>query len=585
MWHRHEMGSPATQREFGRYQLLSTLARGGMAELLLARLVGVGGFAKVVAIKRMLPHLSEDPGFVDMFLNEGRIAARMSHPNVCQVYELGEVDGQLYLAMEYLEGLSWEDLTPLFPRGHGFELRITAGVLGQACDGLHYAHSLTDADGQPTPIVHRDVSPQNLFVTTEGICKVLDFGVSKVLTEGPRTRTGMIKGKLPYMAPEQIRGEAVDPRADVFSAGVVLWEALTGERLFVRDSDYQIWKAVTEEEIPLVTAKVRGLPPAIDGVVMRALARDPERRYPTIRALAQDLRQVANALGGPLDPPEIAEAIRSMAAVALAERAKKVNAALGSGPRSSAPRLEDARAEPPDPAVTDPGTTQQEIPQTEAEISMVLRDESIAIARRPEPRRGRRWPLAMVLGLLVLVGGVTVWAVTRGREAKKQPAAPTATAPAITVGSGGGFELGGAGGIRYNADGGATLGDPKTGISFAGGGSGIGSGSGSGSAGAAGSGVVEKRKKDRKKTGGDTSELIDPATPSAPAEPGLYSVDSKPYATIYIDGKKIDTTPVFKVKLAPGSHTVKAVREDGTEQRFSVTIESGEHLSSGVLKW
>src|SRR5574338_704894 len=227
---------------FGRYELLTLLARGGMAEVYLARMSGVGGFAKLFVIKRILPHLGDDPEFREMFINEGRVAARLDHPNICQVYELGEVDGEVFLAMEYLDGLAWADLMKLLPRGRGVELRVTATVLGQICEGLRFAHEHVDLDGTPMPIVHRDVSPQNLMITTEGMCKLLDFGVSKVLTEGTRTRTGMLKGKLPYMAPEQIRGEPIDARADVFSMGVVLWESLTGGRLFQRDSDYQIWK-------------------------------------------------------------------------------------------------------------------------------------------------------------------------------------------------------------------------------------------------------------------------------------------------------------------------------------------------------
>src|SRR5262245_48557595 len=155
-------------QKFGRYELLALLARGGMAEVFLARMTGVGGFAKTLVIKRMLPHLSSDAEFVEMFLNEGRIAARLSHANICQVHELGDADGDLYLAMEYLEGLTWAELAPLVPRDGAFDLRCAAAVIGQACDGLRYAHELRGDDGAPTPVVHRDISPQNLMITTGG---------------------------------------------------------------------------------------------------------------------------------------------------------------------------------------------------------------------------------------------------------------------------------------------------------------------------------------------------------------------------------------------------------------------------------
>ena len=179
----------------GRYELLIELAKGGMAELFLGRLHGVGGFAKLVAIKRILPHLAEDKLFVEMFLNEGRIAAHLSHPNVCQVHELGEANGALFLAMEYLDGAAWDALIreqPRTPPDNITTLRLVAGVIAQACEGLHYAHELRDHDGTPTPVIHRDVSPQNLFITVDGACKVLDFGVSKMMKDGPRTRTGVL---------------------------------------------------------------------------------------------------------------------------------------------------------------------------------------------------------------------------------------------------------------------------------------------------------------------------------------------------------------------------------------------------------
>ena len=305
------------------------LGKGGMAELFLGRLHGAGGFAKLVALKRILPHLASDKQFRDMFLNEGRIAAHLSHPNVCQVFELDESDDELYLAMEYLDGVSWDHLCRELATGNDrARSRLAVGVIAQACEGLHYAHTLRDLEGNAMQVVHRDVSPQNLFVTVDGVCKVLDFGVSKMMTDGPRTRSGVIKGKLPYMAPEQIRGEAIDGRADVFALGVCIWEALTMQRLYDRPTDFMIWKAITEEDVPSVLVHWPECPPALDAVVRRALERDPDRRFATAREFAEALR-VASVLP-PCTLSEIADAVKARCGDRIAERQRQVATAVSS---------------------------------------------------------------------------------------------------------------------------------------------------------------------------------------------------------------------------------------------------------------
>jgi hypothetical protein len=566
---------PSAPQKFGRYQLLGKLGRGGMAELFVARLGGRGGFTKVIAIKRMLPHLSDDPDFVKMFLDEGRIAARLTHPNICQVHELGEVDGQLFLAMEYLEGLTWEDLVPLIPRGKGYELRLVAGVLGQACDGLHYAHTLRDAEQKPTPVVHRDVSPQNLFVTTDGVCKVLDFGVSKILTENSRTRTGMLKGKLPYMAPEQIRGERLDARADVFATGVLLWEGLTGEPLFLRDNDYQIWRAITEGPVPPVTSKVPDLPREIDAVITRALERDPEQRYASIRLLAQDLRYVASLAGGALDAATIGEALQALAGEQLAERARHNAIAIG-----NAEALRQTGPAPVVPAAADRSRNS-------------VYDESRIVDRRS------RWPFAIVGFALIATLGIVVWAKTGAKDPAPAQlavadevadaaliapadAATVAIAPPVDAEVEIEFELEDVTDDAAVAPVGAV---PEVAVEVRVGGTGS---------------TRPPRKPDRSdkpdrpdkdnrdkpgKPGAGSGSGSSPSVASDPTKPGFYSVDSKPYATIYIDGTSHGDTPLFRISLPPGKHTVKAVRADGTTKTFTITIESGTIKSSGQLRW
>ena len=215
-----------------------------MAEIFLARLLRDGGFEKLVCIKRILPHLANDPQFVAMFLDEARVVARISHPNACQVFELGAISGQYYIAMEYLAGV------PLaaFRRKEDYpgapDPQLVAGFGMQACEGLHHAHQLKGSTGQQLGVVHRDISPQNLFVTLDGIVKVLDFGIAKVQDQSVRTSTGAVKGTYCYMAPEQLRGERVDRRADVWALGTVLWETLAQKHLFKRDTLFLTFQAI-----------------------------------------------------------------------------------------------------------------------------------------------------------------------------------------------------------------------------------------------------------------------------------------------------------------------------------------------------
>ncbi|HWN68132.1 MAG TPA: serine/threonine-protein kinase, partial [Haliangium sp.] len=195
----------AERTAFGKYTLIARLATGGMGEIFLARLQGVAGFEKIVVIKRVLPHLAGEDRFIAMLLDEARIAARLSHPNICQVQELGEVEGEYYIAMEYLEGVTMADLLRrLSKQGQVMDPRVVVAMVTQACEGLHAAHELVDRNGQPTNLVHRDVSPSNVFITTAGMVKLLDFGIAKTPDRLSRTRTGAVKGKWAYMSPEQI---------------------------------------------------------------------------------------------------------------------------------------------------------------------------------------------------------------------------------------------------------------------------------------------------------------------------------------------------------------------------------------------
>jgi serine/threonine-protein kinase len=326
----------AADETLGRYRLFARLGRGGMAELHLARLAGIAGVEKFVVIKRMLGHLADDPQFVQMFENEGRIAVRLDHPNVCQTYELGNVDGQLFLVMELVRGLPWSTVVNRLPSDELSACRFIVGVMTQACEGLHYAHHLTDAAGNPSPVVHRDVTPGNLMITNEGAIKLLDFGVSKLLNDEHSTRAGMIKGKLPYMSPEHIRGEAVDPRTDIFSLAVMVWEALAKRSLFDRPSDLKIFKAIVEDPIPPLPQTP--LTKRIEIVLQRALAKDKNHRQATARQLADELRDAVAPAGLPMTQAQIQRALSEWLAAELASANQDLAGAINRVRAADAPR-------------------------------------------------------------------------------------------------------------------------------------------------------------------------------------------------------------------------------------------------------
>ncbi len=292
-----------------------------MGEIFLARLEGVAGFEKIVVIKRVLPHLAEQDRYIAMLLDEARIVARLSHPNICQVLELGEVDGEYYIALEYLDGVTLGDLAlRLSQAGTQMEPRVIVAILSQAAEGLHAAHELVDRQGRATNLVHRDVSPANVFITSVGMVKVLDFGIAKTPDRLSKTRTGAVKGKWAYMSPEQILRQPLDRRSDVFSLGIVAFELFTGRRLFRRRSEYETCRAITETDSPSMRNYRPELPSAMADVVARALARDREQRFPTVRAMGEALLAAAAPLGGACGLPEIAALVSDHFAKELDER-------------------------------------------------------------------------------------------------------------------------------------------------------------------------------------------------------------------------------------------------------------------------
>lgn len=306
----------ALPRRFGKYTLLRRMATGGMAEIFLALQRSVAGFEKLIVIKRILPAMNQDRGFIDMLLHEARVAATLSHPNIVQTIDVGQVDGTYYIALEHIHG---EDLRSIvrqmkkkgvteFPLEHA--IAITLGM----CAGLSYAHEKRDLDGTPLGIVHRDISPQNVLVGFAGDTKIVDFGVAKsdTNTAAEQTKSGQLKGKVPYMSPEQARGEDVDWRSDIFATGVMLFELTTGKRLFKGATEFETLKLIVDRDYPRPSWVANAYPPQLETIVMRALEKDREKRYQSSREMQADLEAFVRDAKLPVSSIALAEFMKGL---------------------------------------------------------------------------------------------------------------------------------------------------------------------------------------------------------------------------------------------------------------------------------
>lgn len=311
----------------GRYAFYDRIASGGMATIHLGRMLSQVGFAKVVAIKRLHPHLASDPDFLAMFLDEARMAARINHPNVVSTLDIVSDESPPFLVMDYVDGDSLSHLIKATRKQAGLvEPAIASAILSGALYGLHAAHNATDERGELLEIVHRDVSPQNILVGRDGVPRVLDFGVAKAARRIASTEAGRTKGKFSYMAPEQVRNETVDARADVFAAGVCLWETLTGRLLFAADDPAGTITRLLELQIPPPSSLAPDVSPALDAVAMKALERDPARRYGSAREMAMALEDAE----APAIPRKVGAWVQLHAGGMLDQRTARL-AQLGSG--------------------------------------------------------------------------------------------------------------------------------------------------------------------------------------------------------------------------------------------------------------
>ena len=330
----------ALPRVVGRYTLHQEIATGGMATVFLARMVGPARFSPVVAVKALHPQFARETEFLRMFLDEARLAARIRHPNVVPVLDVHE-DGDLFLVLEYIHGESLARLlSSARADGRPVPLPIASAIACDVLRGLHAAHEARDESGRPLGVVHRDVSPQNVLVGVDGVARVFDFGIARAAGRLTMTREGQIKGKLGYMAPEQLRGETVTRQSDVFSAGIVLWQMLTGERLFAGDAEANVIEQVLFRPIPPPGEVRDGLPEGLDAVVLRALARDASQRFATANEMALEIQRAVP----PASPQEVGEWVEGAVFDVLEERARTIAAIEARPPETSvAPRRRYAR--------------------------------------------------------------------------------------------------------------------------------------------------------------------------------------------------------------------------------------------------
>jgi serine/threonine protein kinase len=630
---------------FGRYRLCGRLAAGGMAEVWAAQLLAPGGFVKPMVIKRVLPELAENQSFMKMLMTEARVAARLSHANVCSVFELGEVDREYYIAMEYLRGAP---LSHLLKNGGPLPPEMAVALVAQACDGLHYAHEQRDQGGNLLGLVHRDVSPHNLFVTVDGVVKVLDFGIAKVddgISE--RTEEGKVKGKLTYMSPEQLAAESLDRRTDVWALGVVLWELLTGKRLFGGGGPADTVDGIRNAKVP----KLAGLGPVyarLDAVIFQALRVERPQRFATAAELRRamleallpdqpattdhivhvvwercgnevrvndrrfdddggdtDMRAPTAATssmlagGNPMDAldrlplraeetePSIPSVERMLGAEALNPRAAMPTVADWRSPATPAvdtsPEIEVVRATTPAPLTT--GVT---VLPSSAPVPVV--------AGFGEPAPASPWRAAAIAILVIGAVAIAVLWWTRTSESGKKDAKVVATAGSegsegedaegegkgkgkgTGKGSGSGSvttvtELGGGSDADPGSDSGS---GSETG---SGSGSDTGSGSGSASGSAADSepaiDVGPVQIEEPAPEGDKPEKKRTPIRRPPPPRPGKLFLDARPYATIYMDGRKLGVTPLLGVTVPSGDHTIKAVAEDGRTKTMRISIPAG----------
>jgi serine/threonine protein kinase len=429
----------------GRYELLLPIAKGGMASVWAARLRGTRGFQKMVAIKTMLPGLVDDLHFERMFLDEASLASQVRHPHVIEILDLGEVDRILYLVMEWVDGEPLNIIMKYAATRGGIPLAIAVSITAQTCRGLHAAHELRDENGALVGLVHRDVSPQNVLLTYEGVVKVVDFGVAKATSRASNeTEAGQLKGKIAYMSPEQLRGERIDRRTDVFAMGILLYMMTTGTHPFRGDDQGQTIRRISDDEpVTPPSSIVPGYPAGLEAVVLQALAKDAGKRYPTANDMLIGLTRALPPSMRPSTDEEVAEFLRALLPDRLEKRKSLIKAALEAADRREAgkslPRVPSGVSDTPDeaPTVLEGLVSGREMtPSTEGQHSLpgaTVREAlpSVRDSRRAPQRNRLR--TALSIALVAAVGVIVALLLARRPGPPVTALDPPPVTPTVSV--------------------------------------------------------------------------------------------------------------------------------------------------------
>ncbi len=510
----------AEQSSFGKFELIRRLGGGGMAEVFHARLTGPAGFSKDIALKLILAHFSDDPEFVRLFIREATLAARLDHGNIVRIQEFDQVDGRHYIAMELVNGLDLRKLQILC-REQDRPMRVVEALLigVEVCQGLAFAHgemgSSTDA------IIHRDISPHNILVSRAGEVKISDFGIAKMATAAGVTETGMIRGKTAYMSPEQAMGEDLDPRSDLFSLGSVIWESLTGQRLFTGPNDMRIIEHIKSMSIRPPSAYNPDVPPEVDALVMAALERDPGRRVASASALA---RQLGSAL---IKQPGV-------------DRASTLSNLLRSVERKGGGRqTAEMPASPASPL------NQPELVSSDTEESTLKE----AVSGVDNSLFGS-WPIRFgLLGFLFLAGFLGLWFGFADSTPVQEPASPLADAGTAV-------------------DGGVPVDDASLGVDALGVDGGLDGMDGGldgmdGDAGRAG---------DLRDAGSSDAGMTTEAKKPKVLSYGYLDLNCIPWAQVYLKGRLLGETPLEKHRLPTGTHRL-LLKNASMKRRRTVKVQ------------